>query len=824
MTLHRLRCLAGCIALLLCGVASGNHEREVRVGIYANAPKIFLDEAGQPAGIFIDILNEIAGKARWQLKYVPCAWEACLKSLRDGDIDLMPDVAFSRERDETLDFHEVPALHSWSQVFARKGLPVRSVLDLDGKRVALLRGSIQERDFQAMIDGFGIKVELVRTDSLEAAFAATAAGQSDAAISNNLYGEFNAARHQLIDTPVVFLPAKLHFATTQGKNAELLATIDQQLNVWRANQDADYIRILEKWRGKSDRLPTYVLQIAGLSVVLLLLLIVMVLVLRWQVKRKTHALQSSEQRLRTILDSLDACIYLKDRQGRYLFANQAVLDLWQVSLDEVTGQTDDRFFDPQTVAKIREYDQQVFEHGQSVRREEVNTVPVSGRTIVYQSTKLPLRNEDGSIDGLCGISVDVTERKQAADELARSRDHLEEEVALRTRELKEAKETAEAASLAKSSFLANMSHEIRTPMNAMIGMMTLARRNVTDKTTRGQLDKAANAAEHLLSVLNAILDISKIEADRLTLEKTSFNLGELLNDLESLMSYKAAEKRLSFSIDIPGALSAATFQGDPMRLRQILVNLVGNAIKFTPAGSVNIQVRRDERALLHFAVRDSGIGIAPDDQPRLFSAFEQGDGSTTRKYGGTGLGLVICKRLVGMMGGQIGVESRLGTGCTFWFTLPLPEATTDAVSPASTFSIGSAEVQLKRNHPGARILLVEDEPINREVACILLEDVGLSVDLAGDGQQAVDKAASGSYDLILMDMQMPVMNGLDATRAIRILPEHANTPILAMTANAFEEDRQACLDAGMNDHISKPVVPERLYQALLLWLHSAAVK
>ena len=284
------------------------------------------------------------------------------------------------------------------------------------------------------------------------------------------------------------------------------------------------------------------------------------------------------------------------------------------------------------------------------------------------------------------------------------------------------------------------------------------------------------------------------------------------------MVYKAAEKQLAFSIDLPEALERAAFLGDPMRLHQILVNLVGNAIKFTPRGSVAVRVRRAANNRLHFEVEDSGIGIAPADQARLFLAFEQADGSTTRQYGGTGLGLVICKRLVEMMGGQIGVVSQPGAGSTFWFSLPLPDAAPAAVPPASTFVSGSAERQLKATCPGARILLVEDEPINREVACILLEDVGLSVDLAEDGRQALEMAKQSSYDLILMDMQMPVMNGLDAARAIRALPAYVGTPILAMTANAFEEDRQACLDAGMNDHISKPVVPERLYQTLLVWL------
>ena len=258
-----------------------------------------------------------------------------------------------------------------------------------------------------------------------------------------------------------------------------------------------------------------------------------------------------------------------------------------------------------------------------------------------------------------------------------------------------------------------------------------------------------------------------------------------------------------------------------MRIGQILLNFAGNSLKFTAAGSITLRARLVEEnpgdVLLRFEVEDTGIGIAAEDQKRLFTAFEQADGSMTRKYGGTGLGLAISKRLVNMMGGEVGVESQPGSGSTFWFTVRLGKAT-DAVSPAPTFSTDTAEARIKAQFPGARILLAEDEPINQEVSRGLLEDIGLSVDLAEDGRQAVELAKQNRYALILMDMQMPNLNGVDATRAIRALPGHENTPILAMTANAFDEDRQVCIDAGMNDHIGKPVDPDKLFDTLLRWL------
>jgi signal transduction histidine kinase/ActR/RegA family two-component response regulator len=391
-------------------------------------------------------------------------------------------------------------------------------------------------------------------------------------------------------------------------------------------------------------------------------------------------------------------------------------------------------------------------------------------------------------------------------------------------DLLHAKEAAEAASRAKSTFLANMSHELRTPMNGIMGMAELAQRHAVEPKLRTQLAKIILASRHLLGVINDILDISKIEAERLTLEHTHFKLGEVLENLRSLVGQKAAEKGLQLRFELPPELAGLSLQGAPLRLGQILLNLAGNAIKFTTAGSVAILVSRvaegADDVQLRIEVQDTGIGIAAADRERLFTAFEQADGSMTRKYGGTGLGLAISKRLVHMMGGEIGVDSTVGAGSTVWFTARLAKAA-PTVSPAPTLAGASAEDRIRARFPGARILLAEDEPINQEVSRGLLEEVGLTVDLAEDGAVAVALAGERRYDLILMDMQMPNLNGIDATREIRAAQLNARTPILAMTANAFEEDRQRCLDAGMNDHIAKPIDPERLFAALLQWLAAA---
>ncbi|MEI7432176.1 MAG: response regulator, partial [Betaproteobacteria bacterium] len=323
----------------------------------------------------------------------------------------------------------------------------------------------------------------------------------------------------------------------------------------------------------------------------------------------------------------------------------------------------------------------------------------------------------------------------------------------------------------------------------------------------------------LLSIINDILDLSKIEAGKLVLNQQDFVLADMINSVESILGNTVRNKGLQLVINVAGMPSAVI--GDPMRLSQALLNYLGNAVKFTEKGFITLRgyVVKETSSdyLLRFEVIDTGIGITPDQQERLFTAFEQADQSTTRKYGGTGLGLTITRRLAEIMGGQVGVESTPGQGSTFWLTArlgkgPVANSGSDAASKEAAADI------LLRNYRGTRVLLAEDEPVNQEVAKILLEDVGLLLDVADDGLQAVRMAESVDYGLILMDMNMPEMDGLDATREIRKQVGRRNVPILAITANSFEEDRRKCADAGMNDFISKPFNPDDLFATLLKWL------
>lgn len=438
-----------------------------------------------------------------------------------------------------------------------------------------------------------------------------------------------------------------------------------------------------------------------------------------------------------------------------------------------------------------------------------------------------VRKVDGEVDYVVALVEDISDRKRVEAELEQYRHHLESLVEERTAALTIAKVAAESASRAKSAFLANMSHELRTPMNGVMGMIELAKRRMQDPTGQSQLNKAQFSAERLLAVLNDILDISKIEAERMVLEDIPLLLADTVESLVATLGQKASEKGLALKIDLPEDLARMPLTGDPLRLGQVLLNLLGNAIKFTEQGSVTLRVRavgeNTAGLQVRFEVSDTGIGISEDAQRRLFQTFEQADSSMTRKYGGTGLGLAISKRLVELMRGEIGVASTQGTGSTFWFVVSLKKQETGENRSAVASAPIHAIERLRTEYAKIRVLLAEDEPITQEVSRGLLEDASLIVDVAEDGQQALEFARQYRYALILMDMQMPVMNGIEATRAIRADSQNRTTPILAMTANAFDEDREACIAAGMNDHISKPVDPQTLYATLLVWLDKRGV-
>nr|WP_286159218.1 response regulator [Janthinobacterium sp. HH01] len=429
----------------------------------------------------------------------------------------------------------------------------------------------------------------------------------------------------------------------------------------------------------------------------------------------------------------------------------------------------------------------------------------------------PIYGLDGKVSGFVTIYHDVTSER-----------HYEEQLEAKNKELQQAKQQAEAASTAKGQFLSNMSHEIRTPLNCVIGMAYLALKTELDPRQRDYLEKIRFAGEHVLGIIDDILDISKIEAGKMDIQHIDFSLDQVVQTLTTVVAPKAATRNLELVFDLDPTLPPVLV-GDPLRLGQVLINYANNAIKFSEQGRIEIRVRKvlgdANDCLVRFEVSDQGIGLSQAEMAKLFVSFQQADTSTTREYGGTGLGLAICKELAQLMGGDVGVESQPGVGSTFWFTAQLGvsyksmSALINQIGDAAGELLASAHTSVMMAAlSAARILLVEDNLFNQQIAQEMLEEVGATVCLANNGVDALELLRRSDFDCVLMDVQMPLMDGLEATRRIRADPQLTHIPVLAMTATATTEARMRCIAAGMNDFISKPVHPALMYQTVANWV------
>ena len=538
-------------------------------------------------------------------------------------------------------------------------------------------------------------------------------------------------------------------------------------------------------------------------------------VLRDITKEKEY--QDELTRLSVVASSTDNLVVITDDRGLIDWVNPAFESRTGFSLEEVRGRKPGWFLqgpgtDQNAISRLR----RAIQEKRSISEEVLNYTK-SGEPYWIMINLTPVIGADGRLERYISVQAETTERRRHEEEMRQQKAALEDRVVTRTAQLARAKEEAEEATRAKSAFVANMSHEIRTPLNAIVGFSRLLSSTSLDPKQRDYVEKAERAAEVLMRTVNDVLDFSKIEAGAVTLEQVPFSPARVLDNVDAVVGSVARDKGLAFTVRVaPGVPDAVL--GDALRLEQVLLNLAGNAAKFTHEGSIDVAVEVDLAAgpsCLRFSVHDTGIGLTEEQIGGLFLAFAQGDASTTRKYGGTGLGLTISERLVGLMGGTIEITSTPGEGSTFAFTVPLAATQTSTTESGGGHSPGVASIT------GVRVLVAEDNAFNQQVAQELLEAAGAVVAVVDTGQAVLDILDSGErFDVVLMDMQMPVMDGLEATRRLRASTEHAALPIIAMTANALPEDTDACLQAGMDDFESKPIDPARLYATIARYVRA----
>lgn len=515
-----------------------------------------------------------------------------------------------------------------------------------------------------------------------------------------------------------------------------------------------------------------------------------------------HALQDQLALHQTVIDTIPNAIFYRDPSGRHLGCNKAFVDLVGRPREEIIGRSlAELGSDCEMLNTAAATDRDLIDGRVRLQRFDLTIRHPDGSEIQAVIHKAAFRNTEGRVVGIVGAMTDISDR-----------------VAFE-RELQRAKDAAEAASRAKSEFLAVISHEIRTPMNGVLGMVNLLRETSLDPHQHDFVATIHSSGEALLTILNDILEFSRLDSGRVVVEHEPFDLMRTLDDVMALMGPSAREKGITLDLDPMGETGGEIehfLVGDVARLRQILLNLVGNAVKFTEEGGVTVSVRahgrHKERSVLRFEITDTGVGIPEHARPRLFQSFSQADTSISRRFGGTGLGLAICKRLVELMGGEIGVDSHAGRGSRFWFTLPFAAAIEPWAAPAA------AVAPPTRPARPLEILLAEDNMVNQKVATVLLERAGHRVTAVANGRRAVEAVAAKRFDLVLMDIHMPEMDGFEATRHIRALAGAiARIPIIAMTANVLAGDEEKCLAGGMDDYVGKPFKPADLMAKLARW-------
>ncbi|MBF0622945.1 MAG: transporter substrate-binding domain-containing protein [Magnetococcales bacterium] len=971
------------LVLLLLFVCAGHLRAEVpelTVGIYDNPPQVFQDEDKTPRGIYVDLIQEIARQEGWQIQFVWGSWAQHLEALKQGQLDLITTIAYDVGRDKYIDYSQEPVVLVWGQIYQKNTLELNNILDLKGKKIAVMRNGLFGIRLSELCNKFQVDCEIMPVQGYRDAMHAVSEGHADAAAINSLFGYAFEHEFKVTRSAIIYEPFGLRFAAPEGAHSEILQTIDAYLKKWKADSDSFYFNTLATYTETGRWTPPAWLRWLLISAAGLLILSSI-----WTLFIRAKKIELA--RFKATLDRIQDCVFMfrpDDLQFIYVnngaeiqvgFERHELLRMTPIDINptltlikfqkilqpliekpghpyvfetchrhkngqevpvEMTVQfVSSKSGKPRFVAVVRDLTErkkaeesqrknmhwlETFNHLQDqliapgVTKDKLSLITEKAvDTFKLDFCRIWVINPGDSCDDCIHLQGDdpkcqqqerclhlitsegrytnidgthrrvpigafkigllafqketsfltnsvVTEPRIHDPEWARklglvsfagyrlqdrngcsvgvfamfSKHPLseDEDAMLRSlgqsasqvivagqvdQELLLAKEKAEIANEAKSAFLAAMSHEIRTPLNAILGMGEIIKDTKLTESQAWCLNTLNRSGEVLLALINDILDLSKIEAGQLVLEETAFDLHQSMKETVEIFSFTALEKGLQLELHVDDKVPHWV-QGDPTRLRQILLNLIGNAIKFTKEGGVTVHVAVSSNDHVSFSVSDTGPGILEDKQEEIFQPFTQADTSTTRKHGGTGLGLTICQRLASLMGGRLHLKSKLGDGSQFTFLAPL----TRIASKSHPETVGDKKASELIEHVphepmNINILLVDDTPENLMVIQAFLENTPCRLDIAKNGAEAVEKFINGVFDLVLMDIQMPVMDGYEATRKIRAWERDLAvdpTPVIALTAHALQEEVKQIHDAGCDLHLTKPIRKKRLIETL----------
>lgn len=767
-------------------IQESQQSKELIAVIPADFPPTYFRDpkSGKPAGLAVDVMEALIRDTGFRIRYkFGKPWKKIEQMLLSGEADLIPFRITSERTKRQFLLSNPLEVHYINYIIRSKDKDLTS--PKPGVTIGIIRGSIAHDYLRK-----NKKYKLYPRERLEHLLIDLISGEIDIVLTATANLFRVAERIGLKDRIRALEPAEIttnRVIAIQKNRQDLLKLFNIEIEKFHKSKES--LKIYEKWLGKPDPYWNARRILIASAIVVAVIIILFSFLYTRSLRRNNLQLNLERNFLQTLIDAIPDFIFIKSQESVYVGCNQSYAsDLHGKEKSEIIGKNDYTVYDnPELIKVSRSTDEEVFRSGKTKIFDAIVKAH-NGREIYVETIKTPIRDENGHIEGLIGIARDITERKRYQQELEIARDK------------------AEAANRAKSEFLANISHELRTPLNGIMGMAELLSLTKLDEEQRGELEQIQSSGQNLLKIITDILDLARIEADRLTVLKETFSPLELIDELIEMSRLQSNQKGISLNSDTDNDLPPRLI-GDSVRLKQVLFNLLGNAVKFTDNGGITLSCyiisKFGNRILLHFKVCDSGIGISPEDQERIFEPFEQGDNSNTREYSGTGLGLAICRRLSHLLSGELTVQSIPGEGSCFSLKIPFEIAKDTNKHIDENIKYEEENNQIR----GLKIIVAEDNMVNLMVQSRLLQTLGQSVLKASNGEEAVQLFRENDIDLIFMDIQMPIKDGIQALREIRQLDKERkqNTIVIALTAHAMIGDKERFIKEGFDDYLSKPL-------------------